>query len=1181
MPSQQTVRLLIKVAPAAVDALTDRSFRLDGGTFSVEPLFSSQSRQAGFAMSAEPTWFVADTRTPADDSASLWELAHRASEAGLGLDGGSVVYAEPDLLQQFPYDLPAGPNLGLDSGDKCASDPPIPKIADGPEFAWQLEDPYSGLAKAAQLAGFGEGIRIGILDTGYDPDHHLLPLNLKDTLGVDFAEAGRKDATDPDRGGLLQNPGHGTGTICILAGRQRSGLSLPPKAHGDAFYGGAPKADIIPVRIANSVILFHNSALARGLDYLLQPQGDASLQVDVISISMGGVAAGPWADAVNRAYELGVCIVAAAGNGKPGGFPTRNIVYPARFRRVIAACGAMADRTPYANLPDGLMEGNFGPASKMPTAMAAFTPNVGWAKIGCPGTIDLDGAGTSAATPQLAAAAALWLAKNKDLVFPEKWQRVEAVRKALFDGARKDFPECLKFFGNGQLNAVRALDIRPALAELHKSKPDSANFSFLRVLTGLGIDVEADPRQDMYEIEMAQLLQNSRELEGIIPDPDHPGIGKDQVRQFVEAVVENKDASRDLRLFLATQFSAHLGGAAVSVGSSHTPAEPVEHTPQPPKPPCRRIRGYAFDPSLTLDIDNEALNRAQFNVPWERLEPGPKGEYIEVVDEDATGKALFPPVNLDDPLLLAQDGLTPQQDNPQFHQQMVYAVCSKTIDIFEDALGRPIFWSGQGLDPNNPFKDVWRQRIKVLPHAVNVANAFYSPDRKALLFGSFSARSEDVALQIPGERVFTCLSHDIVAHETTHAIVDGLHYRLREPVNPDMLAFHEGFADIVALFQHFSMKEVIEAQVLASRGSLEVADLLTGLAQQFGRATGKRGALRSAIGIADPLAYQNTMEPHLRGSILVAAVFDAFLTLYKRRAAGVIGIATSGNGVLPPGTLPQPLASGLAKEASAVAKRILQICIRALDYVPPVDLTYSDYLRAVITADNEFYPVDSEGYRIAFVEAFRRRGIYPPGMTTLSVSGLLWPSLDLTPYAPGLAPLMETVRTFAEESRFAPGREDLFRISEKWRTILHLQIPRLLADLPLEARGRIGKLLGLDFTNGQTFEVHVLRVANRVRQDGSTVSQVVVEITQSRKRFADEDSPKPSQPFTFRGGCTLVVDLEGQAIRYAIVKDATDPARFKKQCEYFRKGSRGLAYFRNQQMASGTEPFLLLHREAK
>ena len=95
----------------------------------------------------------------------------------------------------------------------------------------------------------------------------------------------------------------------------------------------------------------------------------------------------------------------------------------------------MADRRPYLNLPPYAMEGNAGPASKMATAIAAYTPNIPWARLGVSDWLDLDGGGTSAATPQVAAAAALWLHKNGGNYPARDWQRAEAARRALFDTA--------------------------------------------------------------------------------------------------------------------------------------------------------------------------------------------------------------------------------------------------------------------------------------------------------------------------------------------------------------------------------------------------------------------------------------------------------------------------------------------------------------------------------------------------------------------------------------------------------------------------------------------------------------------------------------------------------------------------------------------------------------------------
>jgi hypothetical protein len=1167
MPAKQTVRFLFQAAWA--NALASDRLRLEGETFHVEPLF--QNTPAILSAAGPSQWYVAESHTPAEDISDLWEMAHRAMASGLGVADTSLQHVEPDLLQEFPYPASA-PIAGFSAAERCASDSPSPDAPAGPGLDWHLRREFSGLSEAREQADHGAGIRIGILDTGYDPKHSLLPRNLRADRAMNFVETDREGAVDPDIGGLLQNPGHGTATMCILAGRDLGGIHLPPGA-GNEFLGGAPLAEMIPVRVANSVVLFHNSALARGLDYLLAPKGDPP--VDIVSISLGGVASGAWAEAVNRAYDLGVCIVAAAGNSRPGGFPTRNIVYPARFGRVIAVCGAMANHKPYANLPNLAMEGNYGPPSKMRTAIAAYAPNVAWAKIACPETLDLNGAGTSACAPQVAAAAALWLARNKDLRYAKPWQRVEAVRKALFEGAQKGFPDSNTYFGQGQLDAMRSLTIRPAENELKEQPRDSASFAFLRLISGLGMEEAPASREEMLQLEMVQLSQRSATLERIVPDPGGE-VTTDQARRFVEALVEDKKASKDLRIYLADRYTKAFGSKPVAVAGEWIEKKTIQAA-HIPEPSCRYLRAYAFDPSLSLDLENEAMNRTTLLLPWEPLRPGPDGEYIKVMDEDMAGNPLYAPVPLDHPFLLAQDGLPPQAENPQFHQQMVYGVARKTIQCFEDALGRPIFWSGIGRDPENPLRDVWTPQIGIRPHASNQANAFYSPQRKELLFGTFIAKTSNLTdVNIPGERIYTCLSHDIVAHETTHAILDGLHYRLREPTNPDMLAFHEGFSDVVALFQHFSVPGVLEAQILANRGNLEVADLLTGLARQFGRALGKRGALRSGIGKADPAAYQTVFEPHSRGAILVAAIFDAFLTIYRRRAADVINVATAGSGILPQGRLPQPLVKALAKEASDAAAHVLRISIRALDYVPPVDLTLVDYLRALITADHEWVPEDKYGYRLAFVEAFRHRGIHPKS-DTLSITGLLWPtattsaSLDRK-----LAGVMRTIQTFAQRSRFARGREKLFRISENYRIRLHQQIVKSLGALQDEEREELRRITGLTATN--SLEIHVLRIASRAKPDGTTATQAVLEITQSRTCFLDEQ--KQTQPFWFRGGSTLIIDLEQSAIRYAIVKDAGGAERLEAQREYLRnKGVKGLAYFRNKQFETSGEPFYLLHED--
>ena len=406
-----------------------------------------------------------------------------------------------------------------------------------------------------------------------------------------------------------------------------------------------------------------------------------------------------------------------------------------------------------------------------------------------------------------------------------------------------------------------------------------------------------------------------------------------------------------------------------------------------PPPVKRRLRAFAFDPILSRNIETHDINEVTIKIPWDDdLKPGPIDDYLEVVDYDPATQAFYTPVDLNEKHLLAQDGLPPSEGNPHFHQQMVYAVARTTIAHFERALGRRALWSPRSIKGGKKHDFV--ELLRIYPHGLREANAYYSPLKKALLFGYFPASSTTPGENMPGETVFTCLSHDIVAHETTHALLDGLHRRFIEPTNIDVWALHEAFADIVALFQHFTYPEVLRHQIARTHGDLEKQNLLGGLAFQFGQAIERYGALRSALGHVDEVTKEwvperpdpekilRTTEPHQRGAILVAAVFEAFLTIYKRRIADLLRLAAQ-NTSLPQCSLHPDLVERLAQEAAKTARHILNICIRALDYCPPVDVDFGDYLRALITADTDLVKDDRHNYRLAITEAFRRRGIFP------------------------------------------------------------------------------------------------------------------------------------------------------------------------------------------------------------
>lgn len=87
------------------------------------------------------------------------------------------------------------------------------------------------------------------------------------------------------------------------------------------------------------------------------------------------------------------------------------------------------------------------------------------------------------------------------------------------------------------------------------------------------------------------------------------------------------------------------------------------------------------------------------------------------------------------------------------------------------------------------------------------------------------------------------------------------------------------------------------------------------------------------------------------------------------------------------------LVDRVAEIAAESAQTILTMCIRAFEYLPPLDITFGDFLRALITADRDLLAEDGADQRRVMIEAFRKRGIYPAGVISLSEGSLCWPEL--------------------------------------------------------------------------------------------------------------------------------------------------------------------------------------------
>jgi hypothetical protein len=185
----------------------------------------------------------------------------------------------------------------------------------------------------------------------------------------------------------------------------------------------------------------------------------------------------------------------------------------------------------------------------MATAIAAPTPNAPWALMGC-GKVVGFGGGTSAATPQVAATAALWLQAAAAPSGVAPWQRVEAVRNALFVSADRSGPDAETYFGRGVLTAAAALD-QPFRADLAMSPPDEVSFPWLRAVDLL----EAVPSgaELMYEVEALQVYLQSPALQDLVDgaDPVSDRLTPAAAKRLIEAMRQSPLISNALRSHLA------------------------------------------------------------------------------------------------------------------------------------------------------------------------------------------------------------------------------------------------------------------------------------------------------------------------------------------------------------------------------------------------------------------------------------------------------------------------------------------------------------------------------------------------------------------------------------------------------------------------------------------------------
>ncbi|WP_256081442.1 hypothetical protein [Massilia sp. YIM B04103] len=319
------------------------------------------------------------------------------------------------------------------------------------------------------------------------------------------------------------------------------------------------------------------------------------------------------------------------------------------------------------------------------------------------------------------------------------------------------------------------------------------------------------------------------------------------------------------------------------------------------------------------------------------------------VSEMGTRKTFLPGVVLTGPRdarIASGAGIAPVSPNAfgdfilspnteQFDAVHTFAVVRQTLTMYQRALAHdgaasPLPWAWNGEHDTEP--------LTVHAHGLpNVMNAYYSRQQKALKFGDFVPSGAS-------ERVFTCRSFDIVAHETGHAVLDGLKPRWLLSSNPPQTGgLHESFGDLTAIFLALSQLDQVEAVIAQTRADLHDKTFLADMAEQFGLALGRPNGLRNADN--DLKLSDAGTEVHAISQVFTGAIYDILADIFSfERHPGAEDDAAVLHRVAAylRGLLLRALVAAPAQAASYadVAGQLLRLA--GEDGVPP---SYSEFIR--------------------------------------------------------------------------------------------------------------------------------------------------------------------------------------------------------------------------------------------
>jgi len=435
--------------------------------------------------------------------------------------------------------------------------------------------------------------------------------------------------------------------------------------------------------------------------------------------------------------------------------------------------------------------------------------------------------------------------------------------------------------------------------------------------------------------------------------------------------------------------------------------------------------------------------------------------------------------------------------SPAFISESVFGTVHETIRMFEepDILGRRVAWAFPG------------PQLLVVPRAGEWENAFYERDSRSLQFFYFPHRTT-------GQRVYTALSEDIVAHETTHAILDGIDPDLYNALSTESLAIHEAVADLGALAVSLRSRVLQRRFLDTTGGDLSKWAAFAGLAAQFAEGTGRTTRFLRDLSNDLRMSDVDATEPHELSQVLSGALHALWRELFRglkqrlrRREPALDERSAAGRVVW------------LAREIYE------RMAFRALDCLPPGESTFADYARAILAADQAGVP-EVDGPR-----AFLRKELVRRGIAASEAALRVETDLDVP-----------AVRR-ADVEALVTSDYAAYAFANKNRRLLG--IPK---DIPFKVMPRL---------QTEKLYYHLAEPKARVRE-------TLFKVSWTEEERQDVRGLPPVRQVVV--GTTLAIDRDTKRVRFLLTTGSDGPRRARREA-YLRKLAQ------KRQLALGADAF--------